>query len=137
MEVSTLKLLIENNDLFSDIEKMGGAKLFTSSLQELYEEIFKLYQATGEVNSSSFAENKYNDLFAYIIMKENKVEDKQKAFSDYIKNLKLIVLEREYHNKITKLQKADKEGNEQELKKLLFDIESILQEKKVIETLGG
>lgn len=137
VEILTLKLIIENNDFFSEIEKVGGADLFTSTLKELYQEILKLYEATGEVNSSSFAENKYSDLFAYIIMQEDKVQDTRKAFYDYLKNLKLLVLETEYSTKMTQLQEAEKEGNENQLKKLLFDIESILQEKKVIETLGG
>ncbi|WP_159446291.1 DNA primase [Desulfonispora thiosulfatigenes] len=137
VEILTLKLIIENNKLFTEIENVGGAKLFTSTLQEFYQEIYKLYLETGEVSSSNFSENKYSNLFAYIMMQENKASNIKKAFFDYLKNLRLLFLETEYNAKKTKLQEAEKNGNVDELNKLLFDIDTILQEKKVIDTLGG
>jgi len=129
VEVQLLKILFEHNEFFADVEEVGGKEIFTSPLKELYQEIFEIFQRKRKVISTDFKEND-SKLLAAVLMQEFKVPDLKKAVADYIKNLRLNKLDRDYFNKKRELKEAENLGDAERLKELLSHIEWILQQKK-------
>lgn len=129
-EVQTLKILLENNSFFTEIEKFGGDELFTPPLKELYKLVIDIFKEKGKITGNDFADNRYSQILSYILMQKFQVEDVEKAIGDYLRILRVNKLDKEYDAKKLELKEAEKIGDVAKLKELLFHIDNILQEKK-------
>ena len=124
--------MFEHPHYLIDVEKAGGKELFTYPLQQLFEEIFEVFQEKGEVVSTDLSTGDNSKLLAMVLMQEFRVPDLEKAVADYIKILKVNKLEKEYLDKQNELKEAEKLGDGERLKEILSHIEWILQEKRTL-----
>ncbi|NLW24551.1 MAG: DNA primase [Clostridia bacterium] len=131
-EAQLIKILFEHPHYLIDVEKAGGKELFTYPLQQLFEEIFEVFQEKGEVVSTDLSTGDNSKLLAMVLMQEFRVPDLEKAVADYIKILKVNKLEKEYLDKQNELKEAEKLGDGERLKEILSHIEWILQEKRTL-----
>lgn len=129
VEIQLLKLVFEHNKFFQDIEKAGGKELFTPPLRELYQELWLIYQKKNKITSTDLSENK-SELLAKVLMQELQVPDINKAVADYIKNLVINKLDKDYSDKQKQLREIEKMGEPEKLTEILQQIDFILQKKK-------
>jgi DNA primase len=131
IEVQMLKILFEHNKYFADVEKVGGKELFTSPLNELYQQMVEKFLLKGKVIGSDLNE-KDSELLAFVLMNEFDIPNSDKVVADYIKNLQINKLNKDYSNTIKELSEAEKLGDAEGVKKLLSHIEWIIQQKKLL-----
>ncbi|NLT95279.1 MAG: toprim domain-containing protein [Clostridia bacterium] len=131
LEVQLLRILFEDNSLFAQVEAAGGAELFTPPIDRLYCQVFKIYQEKNKVTSTDLDE-KDSQLLAAVLLRDFEIIDPDKAVADYIKNLQINKLNKDYSDTLKELGEAEKMGDAERMKKLLSRIEWLLQQKKLL-----
>lgn len=129
IEVQVLKIILENNFLFENVEEVGGEKLFTSPLKEIYQKTRDLFKTKGKVVGNELSDED-GIILSHIIMQNLIVEDVNKAILDYLKILKINWLDKEYDAKQRELKEAEKLDDIGKMRELLFYIDNILQQKR-------
>jgi len=131
LEVQMLRILLEENSIFSQVEKAGGKELFTPPLNRLYERVLAVYQEKKQVTGINLDE-KDSQLLAAVLMGDFEISDTNRAAADYIKSLQLNKLNKDYSDTLKELSAAEKSGDSERLNKLLSRIEWLLQQKKLL-----
>jgi len=131
LEVQMLRILFEDNSIFPRLEGAGGMELFTPPLDNFYQRIWKIYQAKSKVTGTDL-DDKDSQLLAAILIGDFEITNTTKAATDYIKNLQINKLNKEYSDTIRELSEAEKLGDSEKLNQLLSRIEWLLQQKKLL-----
>ncbi|KJS80357.1 MAG: hypothetical protein JM58_18660 [Peptococcaceae bacterium BICA1-8] len=131
IEVQMLRMLFEDNSIFPRLEDAGGMELFTPPLDNFFQRIWKVYQAKSKVTGTDL-DDKDSQLLAAILIGDFEITNTTKATADYIKNLQINKLNKEYSDTIRELSEAEKSGDSERLNQLLSRIEWLIQQKKLL-----
>lgn len=131
LEVQLLRILFEDNSLFTHVEQAGGVELFSPPIDKLYKQVITTYQKKGMVTGSDLDEQD-SQLLAAVMLGDLEITDPDKAVADYIKSLQLNKLNKEYGDILKELGEAEKLGDSERVKDLLSRIEWLLQQKKLL-----
>jgi len=131
IQVQMLRILFEDNSIFPLLENAGGVELFTPPLDNVFQRIWKVYQVKGKVTGTDL-DDKDSQLLAAILIGDFEITNTTKAAADYIKNLQINKLNKDYSDTIRELSEAEKMGDSEKLNQLLSRIEWLIQQKKLL-----
>lgn len=153
LERNILHIVFEHPELLSEVERFGGASLFSESAVTLYQDFQESVRRAGKVESTAIPQER-GQLLADILMEELYVTDMDKALWESLVQLKQEQLDRQYQDvmsemgrlsKTTNKARQEKKENLEEIleaanemqKALLMKLDAILREKKEYETLNA
>lgn len=153
LERNILHIVFEHPELLSEVERFGGASLFSALAVTLYQDFQESVRRAGKVESTAIPQER-GQLLADILMEELYVTDMDKALWESLVQLKQEQLDRQYQDvmsemgrlsKTTNKARQEKKENLEEIleaanemqKALLMKLDAILREKKEYETLNA
>lgn len=153
VERNILHIICERPDLLSEVEQFGGIALLSEAAADMYQAFQECILRLGRIESTAIPQEK-GQLLADILMEELYITDMDKALREYLIQRKQDLLDREYQDVMSELEKLaknksvfSKDGKEnldenveaanKMQNTLLMKLDAILREKKEYETVSA
>ncbi len=124
-QIFLLQKIIEKPELTEEVEKRGGACLFSEELVETY----TIFTNNNNHDTIVNLRNSNDKLISRILLQEFDYENEEKAFFEILNNMCCLKLDKDFSGKQKKLIESEKKGEVKEVERLLLEMNEIIKNK--------